>query len=155
YLGGPLPLRNEHKEQRLIDELNTRLAMRIGYAERFSGLSAVQTAERLRGFGEGRVEGSGLDACFVTSALEPELRLDGASFELGLRSQDETGAVRHASAEAVLRAFRRGESLVPLVEGGWAALPQGFLERSGHVIADLVAAKAEHDELPKSALPDL
>jgi hypothetical protein len=154
YLGGPLPLRNEAKEERLKTDLETRLGMRIGYTERFAGLAAVQAASRLRTFDKSSIEGEGLETCFVTTALEPELRIDGEHFDLGFRSRDGE-QVRHASAEAVLRAFRRGETLVPLVEGGWAALPQGFLERCGHLVADLVAAKGERGELPKAVLPDL
>jgi superfamily II DNA or RNA helicase len=154
YLGGPLPLRNEAKEQRLTQELELRTALRVGHTERFYGQQAVQAAERLRAMPFATIEGQGLDACFVAAPLEPELKLDGDRFALSFRSGDGE-AVRHASAEAVLRAFRAGEQLVPLVEGGWAALPQDFLARSGHLVADLVAAKNERGELPKSALPDL
>ncbi|MFI5306877.1 MAG: SNF2-related protein [Polyangiales bacterium] len=154
YLSGPLPVRNEPKERRLIADMEARLGLRIGHTERFSGLAAVQAAERLRAFDGAAIEGEGLEACFVTAALEPELKLDGERFDLGFSSRD--GAhVRHASAEAVMRAFRRGEALVPLVEGGWAALPQGFLERCGHLVADLVAAKSERGALPAAAMPDL
>jgi superfamily II DNA or RNA helicase len=154
YLGGPLPLRNEGKEQRLMQELELRLALRVGHTERFYGQHAVQAAERLRAMPGVVVDGKGLDACFVSAPLEPELKLDGGSFALSFNSRD-GGMVREASAEAVLRAFRAGESLVPLVEGGWAALPHDFLSRCGHLVADLVAAKTENGELPKAALPDL
>jgi superfamily II DNA or RNA helicase len=154
YLGGQLPLRNEQKEQKLIAELELRAGMRIGHGERFAGLHAVETAERLRGWGGASIEGAGLEACFVTVALEPDLQLAEGRFDLSFTSSD-SGTVRHATAEAVMRAYRRGESLVPLVEGGWAALPAGFLDRCGHLIADLVAAKDDRGELPAAALPDL
>ncbi len=154
YLGGALPLRNEVKEQRLIADLELRLGLRVGRAERFAGLGAVDAANRLRAFEGAVVEGNGLDACFVTVPLQPELRMEGERFDLAFSSNDGE-QVRHASAEAVMRAFRRGEALVPLVEGGWAELPRGFLERCGHLVADLVAAKGEHGELPAAALPDL
>jgi superfamily II DNA or RNA helicase len=157
YLGGALPLRNEAKEQKLTGELEAKLGLRIGHAERFYGQQAVQAAQRLRAMPGIAIEGQGLDACFVAAPLEPELQLDGGKFGLSFSSRDdaEGGGVRHATAEAVLRAFRSGEQLVPLVEGGWAALPQGFLERCGHLVADLVAAKTELDTLPPAALPDL
>jgi superfamily II DNA or RNA helicase len=154
YLGGPLPLRNEAKEQRLTLELEANSQLRVGHGETFVGLRAVEAASRIRSWGGAHVEGKGLEACFVTTALEPDLRLDGGRFELGFTSQD-GDAVRHATAEAVIRAYRRGESMVPLVEGGWAALPAGFLERCGHLVADLVAAKDDKGELPVAAIPDL
>jgi SNF2 family DNA or RNA helicase len=111
-------------------------------------------AQRVRAIDGAVVEGDGLETCFVADALVPELQLDEGAFGLRFRS-GEGDNVRHASAEAVMRAFRRGEAMVPLIEGGWAALPQGFLERSGHLVADLVAAKGDRDTLPASALPDL
>ena len=155
YLGGgALPLRNQAKEQRLVAQLEAELGRRIGHGERFAGLRAVEAAERLRAWGGAAIEGSGLDACFVTAALQPDLRLDEGRFELGFTSRDGT-TLRHATTEAVLRAYRSGEMLVPLVEGGWAELPSGFLERCGHLVADLVAAKDERGELPAAALPDL
>jgi superfamily II DNA or RNA helicase len=154
YLGGALPLRNEVKEQRLIQELDLRLGLRVGHTDRFVGLKAVDTADKLRAFENLSVEGTGLDACFVAAPLEPELRLDGERFELAFNSHA-GDQVRRASAEAVLRAYRAGDALVPLVDGGWAALPSGFLERCGHLVADLVAAKNERGELPAAAAPDL
>ena len=156
YLGGALPLRNEAKEQKLSAELERQLGLRIGHSERFYGQQAVQASEKLRALTGVSFEGTGLDTCFVAAPLEPELRTQDGRFELAFRSDaGDGGEIRHASAEAVLRAYRAGESLVPLVEGGWAALPAGFLERAGHVVADLLAAKGERGELPKSALPDL
>jgi superfamily II DNA or RNA helicase len=156
YLGGALPLRNEIKEQKLTHELELRLGLRVGHTERFYGQQAVQAAERLRAMPGIAIDGQGLAACFVAAPLEPDLQLEGGRFDLSFSSRDaESGGVRHATAEAVLRAFRSGEQLVPLVEGGWAALPQGFLERCGHLVSDLVAAKGDKGELPPAAMPDL
>jgi len=155
YLGGPLPLRNENKERRLTADLEARTGMQIGHTERFYGELAVQAAQRLRGFDGATVEGPGLESCFVAAPLVPDLRLDGDRFELSFASREGSGQARHASAEAVLRAYQRGEQLVPLMEGGWAELPAGFLERSGHLVADLIAAKTDRGELPAAALPDL
>jgi superfamily II DNA or RNA helicase len=155
YLGGPLPLRNENKERRLQNDLEARTGMQVGHSERFYGELAVQAAERLRGFDGATVEGPGLEACFVAPPLVPDLKLDGDRFQLSFASREGDGQARHASAEAVLRAYQRGEQLVPLMEGGWAALPAGFLERSGHLVADLIAAKSERGELPAASLPDL
>jgi SNF2 family DNA or RNA helicase len=62
---------------------------------------------------------------------------------------------RHADPARVLRAWREGTSLVPLEGGGWAPLPADWLERFGHRIADLLAARGESGEIPHCALPDL
>ncbi|HEX2675987.1 MAG TPA: SNF2-related protein, partial [Polyangiales bacterium] len=157
YLGGALPLRNEAKEQRLITELDARLGLEIGRTTRYVGLQAVEMAERIRRTGNVAVEGKGLDACFVYAPLQPDFDLGGERLQLRFRSGDAAadGGGRHASAEAVLDAWQRGESLVPLLEGGYAELPANVLARAGHLLADLLAAKTEDDSLPSCALPDL
>ena len=157
YLGGQLPLRNERKEERLASDLDAHLGLRVGHSVRFSGLQAVETAERIRRFGQATVNGNGLLACFVAPELKASLDVSGDQFALTFESfgEQEGPGVRHATAEAVLRAFRRGEALVPLTEGGFAPLPADFLNRYGHLVADLVAAKAAAGELSAASAPDL
>jgi superfamily II DNA or RNA helicase len=154
YLGGALPVRNEERERRLQDELQTRTGLEIGHTARFMGRAALDAAEKLRKFGKLSVEGTGLDACFVAAPLTPnfDLREDRSSF--GFISEAD-GKVRHASAEAVVDAWRRGEGLVPLLEGGYAPLPAAVLARVGDLLSDLLAAKRDDDSLPTCALPDL
>jgi len=154
YLGGPLPLRDEGKEQQLIDDLNRKTNLDLGKTHRFSGLDAVKIAERIRIYDDAVVQGNGFDSCFVTEPLHTRFALEDNGFDLAFISQD--GAVaRHATTGAVLRAWQRGESLVPLVEGGWAPLPEAVLERCGQIIADLTAIKNTSEQLPACAIPDL
>lgn len=154
YLEGPLPLRNTRKEQRLLGQLQEKLGMHPGKAERYYGMGAVQMAERLRDCGLGAVEGDGLAACFVTTELSPVFDTAMGALGFGFVSSAD-GVKRTASPEAVLRAWERREPLVPLLEGGWAPLPQSVLDRCGHLLMDLLAAKEENEDLPVSALPDL
>lgn len=154
YLGGALPLRSERKEKLLVEALRSGLEMAPGHAERYYGNAAVRMAQRIRSFHGASLEGEGLEACFVAAPLEASFDFDAS--ELGITfSSNEDGTQRRASPEAVVRAWQRGESLVPLVDGGWAPLPQAVLERCGDLLADLVAAKEENEKLPASALPDL
>src|SRR3990172_7722313 len=44
---------------------------------------------------------------------------------------------------------------VPLLEGGFAPLPAECLERLGHRVADLLAARGRDGSVPRCALPDL
>lgn len=160
YLGGPLPLRNERREQRLRDLLRDELGMQAGQARRVQGYEALEIAEELRRWRGGRVQGDGLKACFVSNPLQPHVQLDGRRLDIRFESagedtDDATSQVRHASPEAVLQAWRRGESLVPLNEGGWAPLPEGWLQEHGQLVADLLAARGEKEELPASAAPDV
>ncbi|HKU40929.1 MAG TPA: DEAD/DEAH box helicase [Polyangiales bacterium] len=154
YLGGALPVRNEERERRLQDELTERTGLEVGHTSRFMGRSALDAAEKLRRFGKLSVAGSGLDACFVAAPLTPHFELDAARTQFGFVSETE-GGMLHASAEAVVEAWRRGEQLVPLIEGGFAPLPAAVLSRVGTLLADLLASKQDDDSLPACALPDL
>jgi superfamily II DNA or RNA helicase len=154
YLGGALPLRNEERERRLIDELALRTNLTVGHSARFVGRAALAAADRIRGMGAISVMGDGLDACFVSAPLTPmfELTENRSVFTFVSRSE---GNERHASGDAVIEAWRRGEEFVPLIEGGFAPLPAAVLARVGDLLADLLAAKREDDSLPACALPDL
>jgi SNF2 family DNA or RNA helicase len=58
-------------------------------------------------------------------------------------------------AAAVVRAWQEGLGIVPLTGGGWAALPQGWLNKHGQRVADLLAAREADGRLARHALPAL
>ncbi|MGH9333162.1 MAG: DEAD/DEAH box helicase, partial [Vicinamibacteria bacterium] len=68
------------------------------------------------------------------------------SFEVGAGGAD---------PEAVLRAFRQGRSLVPLIDSGFAELPADWLERYGERIEDLLASRDARGKLSKASSFDL
>jgi len=154
YLGGALPLRNEDRERKLMDDLYTRTGLSVGTTGRYVGRSALTIAERIRGMGTLTVQGEGLAACFVSAPLSPSFVLNDEQSSFMFVSQGENGE-RHATGAAVIEAWRRGEEFVPLVEGGFAPLPTAVLSRAGDLLADLLAAKRDDDTLPTCALPDL
>jgi len=154
YLGGALPLRNERKEELLVTALRAQLELTPGRPERYYGMGAVKMAQRIRGFHGAAIEGNGLEACFVAAPLETHFDFDAS--DLGIVFASPQGDKQlSASPDAVVRAWQQGESLVPLVDGGWAELPQAVLDRCGQLLADLIAAKQENETLPTSVLPDL
>jgi len=154
YLGGALPLRNEDRERKLIDDLSARTGLSVGTSARFIGRAALSAAERIRAMGSLNVVGDGLSACFVSAPLTPDFELtdDRSSFTF---VSDGEGGQRHATGAAVIEAWRRGDDYVPLIEGGFAPLPTAVLTRVGDLLADLLAAKRDDDSLPACALPDL
>jgi SNF2 family DNA or RNA helicase len=145
-------------EQRLVRQLQARLGLAAGVRAEFSGEEAVAFAARLRGW-EGPVRGTAHEAFRVVAPIEPRVRIDGEIFDVVFESPETAGAGRggpgRADAGAVLRAWRQGSSLVPLLEGGWAPLPSGWLSRHGHLVADLLAARDVEGRVPRCALPDL
>jgi hypothetical protein len=149
-VGDRVPVRDEAEERRLAEELRRELGLFPGVAARLEAEEAVAFGLRLRRW-RGQVAGSGLEAFAMRPPLEPQLELQGDDFELRFRSED-----RPADVRQVLAAWRGGGSLCPLEDGGgWAAIPTGWLQRFGPILADLFDAREAAGKLPKAALPDL
>jgi superfamily II DNA or RNA helicase len=155
-LGGPLPVRDEAAEARLVRRLERELQLAPGHRERVTGERALDLAARLSGFEDG-LEGRAHEAFFRTPMLEVRLDITNDDFTIEFGSRLDAGERRMPAggAASVLRAWRDGESLVPLVGGGFAPLPADWLARHGARVADLLAAKAARGALPRAALPDL
>jgi hypothetical protein len=146
HLRGPIPLRDEAAER--------VLRVTLDAAE------AIEFTAQLEGW-SGEVEGRDHESFFLAPPLVAELRAEEEHFELLFHSM-EPGAQRggegsrgSADPDRVLRAWRAGESLVPLLEGGLAPLPSDWLSRFGARIEDLLGARGRDGSLPRSAIPDL
>ncbi len=151
--GGPVPLRDEAQERALLRRLQGELELSVGHRVTVAGEAAVRLAERLRRF-DGIVRGEAHRAYFRAPTLEPQLSIQGDDFELRFESRVD-GGERRAEPAGVLRAWRSGESLVPLEGGGLAPLPHDWLARFGDRVADLLAAREAAGRLPACVLPDL
>ncbi len=154
-LGDELPTRDEAMEERILRKLQS-LQLLPGHRERFEGEAGVAMVAKLKDV-EGAIRGDAHKQFFVAPALTPRLTVDGDRFDVAFESRSVGGkpGLSHADPAAVLRAWKAGASLVPLLEGGFAPLPRDWLARYGERIADLLAAKADRQDLPASALPDL
>ena len=153
-LGGALPLRDEAAERSLSHRLQQDLELLPGRRVSVRGEEAVALAERVRRFPAER-RGIDLTSFRRAPALVPALQAKGRSFVLSFTSEEDGASERRADPERVMRAWRSGESLVPLLGGGFAELPSDWLARYGPRIADLLAARDERGEVAASALPDL
>jgi superfamily II DNA or RNA helicase len=151
HLSGSVPSRDEAAEKILVSELRAELNLALGRRVDFDGTDAIRFAERLRTWqGQSEPEAAGIQ----TRPLTPTLLVRGDAFDLTFEGNAEDGRPT-ASAEAVLRSFRDGLGLVPLEGGGWAPIPQDWLARYGHLVADLLAARRADGTLPTAALPAL
>jgi superfamily II DNA or RNA helicase len=158
HLGGTIPRRDEVAERHLIQHLRHTLGLVPGHRAQFTAVDAVRFAARLKTW-KGEIRGEGHKTFVLAPPLEPRLRLAASTFDLWFEAA-RPGASGHApahrvSAATVLRAWQDGASLVPLTEGGWAPLPLSWLQRFGHRVADLLAARAASGSLPRYALADL
>jgi superfamily II DNA or RNA helicase len=161
HLGGPMPLRDEQAESRLTQHLRESLGLVPGRRTAFSGPELSRFVAQLASFrgaltGDARrIVGAGLE-------LTPRLSVKGSVDAFGVPQADFTldfevrGGAPGASVsgEAVLRAWKEGLGLVPLEGGGWAPLPQAWLEANGARVQALLDAKRD-GAVANHALPAL
>ena len=148
-LGDAVPARDREAERALEERFSRELGLSYGRGELLPTELAIEFVSRLDRF-QGHVEGNGRAAFQLHGELEPHLALAGDDFDVGFGS-----GTRSASPRAVLRAWREGNTVVPLSGGGFAPLPLDWLSRYGTRIGDLLSAKEGRDTLPNAALGDL
>ncbi len=159
HLRGAVPTRDRPAERslalRLRDELNLALERRV----RFDAGDAARLLSALSSFDDGRPAAKRKEL-EDRPELAPRLLSDpsgGSGPELVFDPVGAAGTdLASVGAEAVLAAWRQGQSLVPLAGGGFARVPEGWLERHGHLVADLLAAREQNEgRIPTAALPVL
>ena len=148
---GAVPRRIESAEASLQARLEHELGLAPGGSLELAPAQAIPFREQLERF-SGEIVGRAHEQFRLAPALEPQLAARAERFSLEFVPRGGSGRV---DAARVLRAWQEGESLVPLVGGGFAPLPEAWLEAHGRRVADLLAARAADGRLPASALPDL
>jgi superfamily II DNA or RNA helicase len=155
HLGGAVPLRDPAQEARLLRRLRETLGLAPGQRLTVGGEEALALAERLRRL-DAEVEGDAHQAFFRAPALRPRLALAEEAFELAFEAPGGEGRPPgRVDAARVLRAWREGKSLVPLLEGGFAPLPADWLARFGDRLANLLRERDAAGRVPGCLLPDL
>ncbi|MEM1030851.1 MAG: DEAD/DEAH box helicase [Myxococcota bacterium] len=150
HLGGPVPKRMPAKERALLTRMREELDMVPGRRIEAVGARAVALAAKLRAWEDDdvvAVEGE-VHRTQYPAALTPRLSLDPLAFEASFVDGD-----READANAVVDAWMRGARAVPLLDGGWAPLPEAWLEKHGARLADLLAARDANGEVAAHARP--
>ena len=151
-VGTTVPRRIETAEASLATRLDHELGLEPGAALTLPAAQAIAFRDRLERF-SGEVVGRAHEQFRLAAALEPVLASRPDYFDLSFTPRGGGGG--RIDAARVLRAWRDGESLVPLRGGGFAPLPTDWLEKHGRRLADLLAARANDGRLPACALPDL
>ncbi|MEO8706476.1 MAG: SNF2-related protein, partial [Kofleriaceae bacterium] len=148
HLGGPLPLRDEDAERRLLHRLRDELNLVPGRRVEMTGREAFAMQNGLAGWLRS-------DARAASSAkaidLEAKISIEGSRLEVQLAG----AGGQSASVNAALRAWQAGVDLVPLVGGGWGRVPMSWFDKHGERVADLLAARSDDHRVPMYALPDL
>ncbi len=162
HVQGDVPERDEIGERRLIGRLRDELFLVPGRRVDFDGQEANKFAQKLREF-QTRLGGEPGAQLVRAAPVEAKIRVNGDTlsieFEVPVDNDAPKGAEAprrgKASAEAVLRAWQDGLSLVPLEGGGWAPLPSDWLEKFGDRVADLLAARDSEGRVSRVSIPAL
>ena len=167
YLQGPVPVRDEAAERRLIHRLRDELDLVPGRRVTLRGRgTCARFASKLRRWrGRSDRRRGGLVSRSVrlaprlrsTPAATPATATPSCASTCASRCDRRRGRRRSGSVDAgaVVRAWQEGLGLVPLEGGGWAPLPLAWLAKHGQRVADLLAAREADGRVASHALPAL
>jgi superfamily II DNA or RNA helicase len=154
HVAGAVPTRDEPRETDLRLRLRDRLNLVPGRRVHMAGGDAAKFLSDLESFDSGRPASAGTPAASRPGGVTLQVHLhagDDGDFEIGFEANGVA-----ASADAVIAAWHNGIGLVPLSDGSFARIPDGWLEEHGHLVADLLAARGLNDgRTPKALLPVL
>jgi superfamily II DNA or RNA helicase len=135
-------------EKILTRKLQNELQLAPDQPTSFRGQSAVDFLIRLKDW---EVTGSGVTPFSLKGTLNPVIDVSNNSFSVSFQISNTS----KLDLKQVLQAWRENQSFVPLLTGGWATLPQNWLEKYGERIEQLVRAQDQNGNLPKQYLPEL
>ena len=135
-----LVARSATKEHRLLKRLRQELHLKPGVLISTFGEEAVVFAKKIRKW---QSEEEVTHDFISLGRLTPQVSVDvdGATVEFSLQEGEGRKAAKHASAERVFAAWQDGERLVPLLEGGWAEIPNEWMSRYGETIREIQLLK--------------
>ena len=156
HLQGAIPLRDIAAERACREQLRKSLALEAGRRTEAEGEPALALAESLDRW-NGPIDGDARHEFYRAAPLVPELEIGAGGLSLSFRSEanGSPGSDGTVTNDDVFRAFREGESLVPLGGGGFAPLPVDWLERYGDRVARLLAARTQDGQVSAYAQPEL
>ena len=148
-LGNVAPKRRPADEATLVHALRDKLNLVPGRRVDFRGADAARFLSQLRSFHEER--GESAQELEAVASLQPVVQIAGeGSFEVWFE-----GEGKRADADSVISAWRAGLELVPLLGGGFAKLPAGWMDRYGARVAELLAARGAGHRIPRVLSPEL
>ena len=148
---GSVPLRNRRAEERVERTLFEKLRLQPGRRESFVDEEAVRFVARLNHW-TGPVDGTAHLGFRMLPEIDAEISFSSEDMQVSFRTwgMDEGEKVWGTAApEAVFAAWREGGNLVPLAEGGWAPIPEDWLNQYGVQVMEILMARGESDILPR------
>ena len=154
HIRGPLPIRDKSAEIRQEEHLRETYDMTVGRRMDATGPDALKLARSLDNY-PGTIQGNAHRRLYPERALIPRVTIDGLGIEITFALDSDGSQPIQAEATDVLRAWENGNKLVPLLGGGWAALPDEWLNRLGPQISDLLLSQKDDGTFPPAARPSL
>jgi superfamily II DNA or RNA helicase len=154
HLSGPIPIRDEALEQRVIARARDELGLNVGGRTWLTGEAAIGLARKLEGW-NGELQGVKRKTLLNDTRLEPRLGKVQGQLELLFQGEGEL----RADPAQVLRAWRNGQNYAPLLEGGFAAIPRRWLDEHASLLERVIDARMGASEqlskAPAHSLPAL
>ena len=150
HLSGPLPIRDEDAERRLVHRLRDELNLVPGRRVELTGREAFQVQQNLATWL--RIDAKAAGGARI-APLDIRITIDGDKLDVDVVTSG--GDSKAASVGAALRAWQAGLDVVPLSGGGWGRVPKDWFDKHGERLADLLATRGGDHRVPIYALPDL
>lgn len=139
--------RNLSVEKQLAVKLKQELHLQLGREIVFDGEEAVLFAQRVRHW---KTRGKGETAFALLGEVQPKIEVQGDSLQAKFQLRSGS-TLKTAMAEDVFRAWEKNEPFVQLIDGGWASLPENWLETHGARLKKLI--EIQDGELPNALKP--
>ncbi len=152
-LGSEVPIRDPDRERKLKDDLWRQWGMELYQGRLYATPEALRMVEHFKNW-NGAISGDGFRQFCKVGRLKADVKWENGRLELDMELEGHPGK-NQADGAAVLRAWERGESLVPLLDGGFADLPHDWLARFGKQVLDLLLAQENKEEMPHAARPQV
>lgn len=154
-----VPVRDLSSEQALKIQLSHEFNWELGQLRVLSGAEAVHMIERLRQK-RGHLSGKewqifDLQRSEVKVSINPNFSPFESEFPFAFTVEKNPGEKAFADPEKIIKAYKRGESLVPLLSGGFAKLPSDWLKVHAAKLLDILESRDSSGKIPACMMRDV
>ena len=158
--GKGIPVRNLDEETNLQIKFHSHFNFHLGEKLDYKSHEAIEFISKLKNWKAKIAKSSknveitrffsvykGLESKVKVSHKDDQANIN-VSFDLKTEENGETKQLE-ARTEDVLSAWQKGESLVPLIGGGWSELPKEWLDKHARKLMEILTACDKSGAIPK------
>lgn len=147
-----VPIRDMKEEKQLSETLEREFGPCS--KQLCSGEEAAFYLESLKASFKGEIVGEALKGFEKHAALEPSFFLESREKDFHLNVSFRNSQEKTVHTKDLLKAWKLGQQMVPLLEGGYAPIPREWLEQYGDVLSDLLLYQEKSEKLHPSMYSD-